>query len=238
MVRKSLYAKGAQDDATHPETHRQQSKPVDESDAAITPTDNKTEDVSIDGAPSSSKKRKVAAGGRGVANLTPDQLAKKRANGEWFYRHVIAAGTSSRHFMIVILFSNFYFILKKKDREAQRAIRERTKTQIQTLERRIKELTSMEPIQELQAALDAKKEVERENAEIRKQLASIVAILQPMIGTTHIVSVFQGCLLLTNYRRAIARQFRCFGRARASECQNANRSRARQKDTVATTPSN
>ncbi|KAJ2958379.1 hypothetical protein NQ176_g11183 [Zarea fungicola] len=148
MVRKSLYAKGAQDDATHPETHRQQSKPVDESDAAITPTDNKTEDVSIDGAPSSSKKRKVAAGGRGVANLTPDQLAKKRAN----------------------------------DREAQRAIRERTKTQIQTLERRIKELTSMEPIQELQAALDAKKEVERENAEIRKQLASIVAILQPMIG--------------------------------------------------------
>lgn len=28
------------------------------------------------------KKRKTGAGGRGVANLTPEQLAKKRANGE------------------------------------------------------------------------------------------------------------------------------------------------------------
>lgn len=56
----------------------------------------------------------------------------------------------------------------------------------------------MEPIQELQAALDAKKEVERENAEIRKQLASIVAILQPMIGTTPLLSIFHSRLSLTN----------------------------------------
>lgn len=29
------------------------------------------------------KKKKTGPGSRGVANLTPDQLAKKRANGEW-----------------------------------------------------------------------------------------------------------------------------------------------------------
>ena len=48
-------------------------------------------------------------------NLTPDQLAKKRAN----------------------------------DREAQRAIRERTKGQIEGLERKIQELTSQQPYQEV-----------------------------------------------------------------------------------------
>lgn len=51
------------------------------------------------------KKRRTGAGSsRGVANLTPDQLAKKRAN----------------------------------DREAQRAIRERTKNTIEQLERKIR----------------------------------------------------------------------------------------------------
>lgn len=30
------------------------------------------------------KKRKTGMGSRGVANLTPEQLAKKRANGKWF----------------------------------------------------------------------------------------------------------------------------------------------------------
>lgn len=30
------------------------------------------------------KKKKLGPGSRGVANLTPDQLAKKRANGESF----------------------------------------------------------------------------------------------------------------------------------------------------------
>lgn len=30
-----------------------------------------------------SKKKKTGPGSRGVANLTPDQLAKKRANGKW-----------------------------------------------------------------------------------------------------------------------------------------------------------
>ncbi|KAH6999974.1 hypothetical protein EDB80DRAFT_128986 [Ilyonectria destructans] len=94
------------------------------------------------------KKKKTGPGSRGVANLTPEQLAKKRAN----------------------------------DREAQRAIRERTKNQIEALERRIQELTSQQPYQELQAILRAKEAVEQENADIKRRLAGIVAMLQPLIG--------------------------------------------------------
>jgi hypothetical protein len=69
------------------------------------------------------------------------------------------------------------------DREAQRAIRERTKNQIETLERRIRDLTSQQPYQELQAALKAKEAVEHENAEIKRRLASIVGVLQSLTGT-------------------------------------------------------
>lgn len=66
------------------------------------------------------------------------------------------------------------------DREAQRAIRERTKNQIDGLERRIEELTNQKPYLELQAAVRAKEAVERENAEIKRQLASVIAILKPI----------------------------------------------------------
>ncbi|KAH7320927.1 hypothetical protein B0I35DRAFT_202680 [Stachybotrys elegans] len=95
-----------------------------------------------------SKKKKTGSGSRGVASLTPEQLAKKRAN----------------------------------DREAQRAIRERTKNQIENYERRIQELTNQQPYQELQAVIRAKEAVEQENAELRRTLAKIVGIIQPMIG--------------------------------------------------------
>ncbi len=94
----------------------------------------------------SSKKRRTSASGRGVANLTPEQLSKKRAN----------------------------------DREAQRAIRERTKGQIESLERRIQELTSQQPYQELQQALRQKELVETENEELKKHLGSILDIIQPL----------------------------------------------------------
>ncbi|RYP76816.1 hypothetical protein DL771_001552 [Monosporascus sp. 5C6A] len=93
------------------------------------------------------KKRKTASSARGVANLTPEQLAKKRAN----------------------------------DREAQRAIRERTKNQIESLEKRIRELTSQRPYQELQAVIRAKEAVEAENADIKNRLASIMALIQPIL---------------------------------------------------------
>ena len=106
--------------------------------------------------PTTSKKRRTAAstasastaGSRGVANLTPDQLAKKRAN----------------------------------DREAQRAIRERTKGQIEGLERRIQELTSQQPYVELQHAVRQKELIEAENEEIKKRLSSVLGILQPLVG--------------------------------------------------------
>ena len=101
--------------------------------------------------PSNERKRKATASGtssRGVANLTPEQLAKKRAN----------------------------------DREAQRAIRERTKNQIETLETTIKELTSQQPYQELQQALRQKELVEIENVEIKRRLAAVLELIQPILG--------------------------------------------------------
>jgi hypothetical protein len=95
------------------------------------------------------RKRKAGGNGsRGVATLTPDQLAKKRAN----------------------------------DREAQRAIRERTKHTIETLERRIQELTSQQPYQELQEVIRQKDAIQAENDEIRRRLASIMSIIQPIVG--------------------------------------------------------
>ena len=96
------------------------------------------------------KKRRTTASSsaRGVANLTPDQLAKKRAN----------------------------------DRDAQRAIRERTKNQIENLERRIRELTSQQPYQELQHVLRQKELVEAENADIKKRLVSVISLIQPILG--------------------------------------------------------
>ena len=96
----------------------------------------------------SSKKRRTSTTGRGVANLTPEQLSKKRAN----------------------------------DREAQRAIRERTKGQIESLEKKIHELTSQQPYKELQHALRQKELVESENEEIKKRLHAVLGIIEPITG--------------------------------------------------------
>ena len=101
----------------------------------------------------SSKKRRTSASGRGVANLTPEQLNKKRAN----------------------------------DREAQRAIRERTKGQIENLERKIQELTSQQPYQDFQHATRQKELVEAENQEIKKRLTSVLGIIEPIVGGNRIV---------------------------------------------------
>ena len=101
----------------------------------------------------SSKKRRASTSGRGVANLTPEQLDKKRAN----------------------------------DREAQRAIRERTKGQIESLERKIQELTSQQPYQDFQHATRQKELVEAENQEIKKRLISVLGIIQPIVGGNGIV---------------------------------------------------
>lgn len=104
--------------------------------------------------PVGSKRRRTggpttASSSRGVANLTPEQLARKRAN----------------------------------DREAQRAIRERTKNQIDRLNQRIHELESQQPYHDLQIVLREKEAIEAENADIRKRLESIVSIIQPVLRT-------------------------------------------------------
>ncbi|KAI9647429.1 hypothetical protein NHQ30_003814 [Ciborinia camelliae] len=100
----------------------------------------------------SSKKRKIEPAGekkRGVANLTPEQLAKKRAN----------------------------------DREAQRGIRQRTKSQIEGYERRIRELTSQQPYQELRYAIRRREMVEQENLDIKQRLSQVIALITPILGT-------------------------------------------------------
>ncbi|KAI0798820.1 hypothetical protein GGR55DRAFT_693153 [Xylaria sp. FL0064] len=95
------------------------------------------------------KRRTDGPGSRGVANLTPEQLAKKRAN----------------------------------DREAQRAIRERTKNQIEALENKIRELTAQKPYQELQKAIREKEAAEAQIVELKARMASIVALIQPILSS-------------------------------------------------------
>ncbi|KAJ0426632.1 hypothetical protein BJY00DRAFT_93425 [Aspergillus carlsbadensis] len=95
------------------------------------------------------RKRKLnSTSARGVANLTPDQLAKKRAN----------------------------------DRQAQRAIRERTKAHIETLEQRVRELSSQKPFLDLQTALKQNEAIISENKELRQGLRAIVDVIQPLLG--------------------------------------------------------
>lgn len=94
------------------------------------------------------RRNSASASSRGVANLTPEQLARKRAN----------------------------------DREAQRAIRERTKNQIDRLNLRIQELESQQPYNDLQVVLRQKEAIQAENEDIRRRLASVLAIIQPILG--------------------------------------------------------
>ncbi|PVI02933.1 hypothetical protein DM02DRAFT_275035 [Periconia macrospinosa] len=106
-------------------------------------------DASAPQQPAAKKRRTAGAGtsSRGVANLTPEQLARKRAN----------------------------------DREAQRAIRERTKNQIDHLNQRIRELESQQPYHDLQVEIREKNAVIAENADIRKRLEGILSIIQPIL---------------------------------------------------------
>jgi hypothetical protein len=107
----------------------------------------------------SNKRKRGAAttSSRGVANLTPEQLERKRAN----------------------------------DREAQRAIRERTKLQIDRLNARILELESSQPYNDLQVVIRQKEAVQQENEEIKRQLASFMNAFQRFIpGAQGLEGVF------------------------------------------------
>ena len=111
-----------------------------------------------DGTPSQGSRKRTAPSSRsrGVTSLTPDQLAKKRAN----------------------------------DREAQRAIRERTKQTIDTLEAKIKHLAAQQPYQELQAVLRQKDAIQTENEEMRRRMASIMGLIQPIIGAQGLTGTY------------------------------------------------
>ncbi|KAL4895875.1 hypothetical protein BDV59DRAFT_173315 [Aspergillus ambiguus] len=110
-------------------------------------TDTATPDATS--AASAGRKRKMnSTSARGVANLTPEQLAKKRAN----------------------------------DRQAQRAIRERTKAHIDALEQRVRDLSSQKPFLDLQAALKQNEALQAENRELRQGLKAIMDTIQPLVG--------------------------------------------------------
>jgi uncharacterized membrane protein (DUF106 family) len=68
------------------------------------------------------------------------------------------------------------------DREAQRAIRERTKNQIEALENRIRELTEQDPYQELQKVIRQKEAAEAKNAELMAHLRSIMVSIQTLLS--------------------------------------------------------
>lgn len=112
--------------------------------AAVTATAALSQDhVPTPNATNSRKRRATGApGSRGVANLTPDQLAKKRAN----------------------------------DREAQRAIRERTRNTIDSLEQRIREFESQQPFQDLQRVVQERDRALAECEELRRRLGAVAGI--------------------------------------------------------------
>ena len=68
------------------------------------------------------------------------------------------------------------------DREAQRAVRERTKNTIERLEQRIQELTSQDQFQQLAAALKEKELIEAENIDIKRRLLSVMSMIVPIVG--------------------------------------------------------
>ncbi|RWA12238.1 hypothetical protein EKO27_g2863 [Xylaria grammica] len=71
---------------------------------------------------------------------------------------------------------------RANDREAQRAIRERTRNQIEALESRIRELTAQEPYLELQKAVQEKEAAEANIVKLKERMASVVALLQPLLS--------------------------------------------------------
>ncbi|KAH0558471.1 hypothetical protein GP486_004867 [Trichoglossum hirsutum] len=121
------------------------------------------------------RRREPGTSTRGVANLTPEQL-EVRSCGRG-----AKEPSAGRDWVWKLTHRHNYQRKRANDRDAQRAIRERTKTQIETLERQIQDLTSQKPYQELQHALREKKRVQAENEDIRRRLQSIISIIQPIL---------------------------------------------------------
>jgi hypothetical protein len=76
-------------------------------------------------------------------------------------------------------------LVKKRasDREAQRLNRQRTKNRIASLEERIRELESQQPVQELQVVLREKELAQAEICAFREQCLRFLSVIQPLVGT-------------------------------------------------------
>ncbi|KAF2969845.1 hypothetical protein GQX73_g3698 [Xylaria multiplex] len=144
----NLYKRGPSPSLDGQSPDSSSSLPRDRDNVSAIPQDQRTK-----------KRRTGTLGSRGVANLTPEQLAKKRANVV-----VVAVAT------IIAAY-----------REAQRAIRERTKNQIEKLESRIRELTAERPYQEHLKLVREKEAAEAKVVELQKHMASVVALFQPLL---------------------------------------------------------
>lgn len=66
---------------------------------------------------------------------------------------------------------------RANDREAQRAIRERTRNTIEGLERRIRELEGQQPFQELQRVVAERDRALAECEELRRRLGAVAGIV-------------------------------------------------------------
>ena len=92
--------------------------------------------------------------------------SKKRQNSSFAGKRLSRAGTRS----VTTLTAAQLERKRANDREAQRAIRQRTKDHIENLERRIEELTSNQNVTE--KLIQRNKELENENALLRSRLGS------------------------------------------------------------------
>ena len=122
--------------------------PVPSRSTSFGPESISAENVDHDGPITAGRKRKLnSTSSRGVAHLTPDQLAKKRAN----------------------------------DRQAQRAIRERTRTHIEALEKQVRDLSSQKPFLDLQATIKQNERLRAENQELRQGFRAVMDIIRPLL---------------------------------------------------------
>jgi len=141
------------DVAYSPVPHSQSSLDRQDSPIPSRATSTDADGLLDNGSTTAGRKRKLnSMSSRGVANLTPDQLAKKRAN----------------------------------DRQAQRAIRERTKGHIEALEQQVRDLSSQKPILDLQAALHQNEAIRAENSELRQGLQAAMDIIQPLMAKSEL----------------------------------------------------
>lgn len=142
---------GRIDGASYPTTTipKMEESPVPSRSTSLGADGPCTDTIDSNGPSTAGRKRKLnSTSSRGVANLTPEQLAKKRAN----------------------------------DRQAQRAIRERTKSHIEALEQQVRDLASQKPVLDLRAALEHNERIRSENRELRQGLKSVMDIIQPLLA--------------------------------------------------------